>query len=235
MQEIYKANQSSQKEIKEADSTSRETGDERKVRLRDQTRELVKEVLGRVGEKPRKDAGGAYNVWPEGRFINEQEDEEVVLLLRAHPITNLRWILMAILMAVFPELLSLAGMFTGVPLRFMLAGRLFWYLAIFGFCFEKFLNWWYSVLIVTNERVVDIDFVNLLYRVVSYATLNHIEEPSMVAGGFIRSLFRYGDIFVATAAEAATVEGRGIPYPDKVIKIISELSEELEKRRERGE
>jgi hypothetical protein len=57
----------------------------------------------------------------------------------------------------------------------------------------------------------------------------------MVAGGFIRSMFRYGDIFVATAAEEATVEGRGIPYPDKVIKIISELSEELEKRRERGE
>ncbi len=142
---------------------------------------------------------------------------------------------MAILMAVFPELLSLTGMFAGIPLRFIWVGRLFWYLVIFGFCFEKFLNWWYSVLIVTNERVVDIDFVNLLYRVVSYATLNHIEEPRMVAGGFIRSLFRYGDIYVATAAETATVEGRGIPYPDKVIKIISELSEELEKRRERGE
>ena len=89
--------------------------------------------------------------------------------------------------------------------------------------------------IVTNERVVDIDFVNFLTRVVSYTNLNHIEEPSMVAGGLFKSIFRYGDVFVATAAEGQTTEGRGVPYPNQVIRIISELSEELEIRRERGE
>ena len=174
-------------------------------------------------------------VSPGGRFINEQEDEEVVLLLRAHPITNVRWMLTVIGALVLPEILVAVGMFANVPFKFVFVGRLVWYLMILGFSFEKFLNWYYSVFIVTNERVVDIDFVNLLHRVVSYATLNHIEEPTMVAGGFIRSWFRYGDVSVATAAEFPAIEARAVPYPDKVIRVISELSEELEKRRERGE
>ena len=110
-----------------------------------------------------------------------------------------------------------------------------WYVVILGFAFEKFLNWYYSVFIITNERMVDIDFVNLLYRVVSYANLNHIEEPTMAVGGILRSMFRYGDVHVSTAAEKSTLEALAVPYPDKVVNIISQLSEELEKRRERGE
>ena len=197
--------------------------------------EVVREVLKRTGETRGSLAGGAYVVCPNRRFINEQSDEEVVLLLRAHPITNLRWMLLALVMLVAPEALSATGMFAGVSGNFMFVGRLVWYLVTLGFAFEKFLYWYYSVVIVTNERIVDIDFVNLLHRGVSYAALNHIEEPRVEAGGLMRSLFHFGDLRFETAAETPTVEALDIPYPDRAIRIISELSEELEKRRERGE
>lgn len=196
---------------------------------------LVSQVLQKAGERPGKEMMGAYSVRPGKRFINEQEDEEVVLLLRAHPITNLKWILIAMVMIIVPEVLTAAGAFADVPLKFMVMGKLVWYLVVLAYGLERFLNWYYSVFIVTNERVVDVDFVNLLTRVMSYANLNHIEEPSMVAGGFFRSLFKYGDVFVPTAAEGQASEARAVPYPDRAISIISELSEELEKRRERGE
>ena len=100
--------------------------------------------------------------------------------------------------------------------------------------YGKVLYWFYSVFIITNERIVDIDFYNLMFRIVTYANLNHIEEPASVTGGFIRSLFKYGDVWVTTASEKPTVEALGVPYPDKVVEIISRLSEELEKRREQG-
>lgn len=196
---------------------------------------LVTQVLEKAGERPGREMMGAYNVRPGKRFISEQADEEVVLLLRAHPITNLRWILISMVMIIVPEALTAVGAFAGVPLKFMVMGKLLWYLVVLAYGLERFLNWYYSVFIVTNERVVDIDFVNLLTRVMSYANLNHIEEPSMVAGGFFRSLFKYGDVFVPTAAEGQASEGRAVPYPDRVISLISELSEELERRRERGE
>jgi hypothetical protein len=197
--------------------------------------QVVREVLERTGEIRGSRVWGSYVVWPNKRFVNEQTDEEVVLLLRAHPITNIGWEILTVVMLVLPELLELTGMFNGVPTGYMFVGKLTWYLITLGFAFEKFLYWYYSVVIITNERVVDIDFVNLLHRVVSYAALNHIEEPSMVAGGLFRSLFHFGDVHVATAAEAPSVEAYAVPYPDRVVRVISELSEELEKRRERGE
>jgi hypothetical protein len=202
---------------------------------KEQARALVNEVLKRCGESKRRILGGAYEVSPGSKFMDEQDDEEVVLILRAHPITNIRWMAAVVGALILPEILGWAGLFNAVPFKYVFVGKLMWYLMTLGFAFEKFLDWYYSVLIVTNERLVDVDFVNLLYRVVSYATLNHIEEPSMVMGGFVRSFFRYGDLSVATAAEVPTIEAVAIPYPDKVIRIISELAEELEKRRERGE
>jgi hypothetical protein len=196
--------------------------------------DIVHEVLRRVGEVKRNVLFGAYNVDTGKRFFNEQKDEIEVLLLRAHPITNLGWILTSWLMLAIAVTVPFELLFPIDP-KFIFVGRLVWCLLTLGYAFEKFLDWYYSVFIVTNERVVDIDFVNLLTRDVAYGTLNHIEEPNLVSGGFMQTLFRYGHIYIPTAAERSTLEALSIPYPDKVINIISELSEELEKRRERGE
>jgi hypothetical protein len=205
--------------------------DDKQLDAKARGRERVRQVLERTGERKQHLMFHSYVVKPEKRFISEQDDEEVVLLLRAHPITNIGWIMLGILMLALPTVLSLSGVFELVAMKYVFMAKMSWYLLTLGMLFQKFLNWYYSVFIVTNERIVDIDFENLLYRVVSYANLNHIEEPSMVAGGFIRSIFRYGDVFVATAAETGSIEGLGVPYPDRVIRIISELSEELEKER----
>jgi len=202
-----------------------------KAEVKEKVKNTIQQVLERSGEHKRHLMFHSYVVTPEKRFISEQDDEEVVLLLRAHPITNLRWIILVGLMLVLPQVLDSTGVVDLVSVKYVFMGKLAWYLLTLGIAFEKFLNWYYSVFIITNERLVDIDFKNLLYRVVAYANLNHIEEPSMVAGGFIRSIFHYGDVFVATAAEQGNIEGLAVPYPDRVIRIISELSEELEKDR----
>lgn len=199
-------------------------------------KEIISQVLEDAGEKPRRAILGAYCVYPAGaKFINQQEDEEIVLLLRAHPITNLGWILMVLLMLLLPSILLSTGMFATVPGKFIFVGRLVWYLMTFVYAFEKFLYWYYSVFLVTNERLVDIDFTNLLWRDITYANLNHIEEPRSVTGGFIRSLLQYGNVWITTASEEPTIEAISVPFPDKAVDIISRLSEELEKRRERGE
>ncbi|MEK9201070.1 MAG: hypothetical protein AAB909_03815 [Patescibacteria group bacterium] len=196
---------------------------------------VVDEVLGRVGEKGGRECMGAYCVRPGKKFVNQQGDEEIVLLLRAHPITNLTWILMVLGMLVLPEVLSMTGIFAPVPFEYVWVGKMVWYLVTMGITLERFLKWYYSVLVITNERIVDIDFHNLLYRHVSYANLNHIEQPTAITGGFFRHMFDFGDLHVETAAEHQVVEGLAVPFPDRAIRIISELSEELEKRRERGE
>lgn len=198
-------------------------------------KEVIDRVLVDTGEEPRKSLLGAYCVYPGSRFITQQEDEEVVLLLRAHPITNVGWILLTIVMLVLPGFLLSTGIFAAVPGKFILVGRLTWYMVTLMYAMERFLYWYYSVFIVTNERLVDIDFENLMYRTITYANLNHIEEPAMMTGGFVRSMFQYGDVVVTTASEQPTIEALGVPWPQKVVDIISRLAEELEKRRERGQ
>ncbi len=208
---------------------------EQESKSREWWKELVDGVLEKVGVEPGRARLGAFYVRPDQRFMTQQEDEEIVLLLRAHPITNVGWLLLVVLMLVLPGILLGTGVFAAVPGKFVLVGKLTWYLVTLMFAMEKFLYWYYGVFIVTNERLVDVDFENLMYRVVTYANLNHIEEPAMVTGGFIRSIFQYGDVFVTTASERPTIEALGVPWPHKVVDIISRLSEELEKRRERGE
>jgi len=197
--------------------------------------EIIHRVLSESGEKPGRSVAGAYCVYPGSRFITQQQDEEIVLLLRAHPVTLLPWMLLALFMLLLPSLILSTGAFADVPGKFIFVARLVWYLMTLMYAFEKFLYWFYSVFIVTNERLVDIDFENLITREITYANLNHIEEPAMISRGIFRSIFHFGDVLVTTASEMPTVEGLAVPYPDKVVEIISRLSEELEKRRERGE
>ena len=196
---------------------------------------VIDKVLSDVGETKGARLWSSYCVRPSMRFVTQQDDEEIVLLLRAHPITNIGWILLVLAMLLLPVVVGMSGIIAGLPAGFLFVGRLTWYLVTLMFAFEKYLYWHYSVFIITNERLVDIDFENLMWRVVTYANLNHIEEPAMVTGGFVRSIFQYGDVYVTTASEQPSVEALAVPWPEKVVDIVSRLSEELEKRRERGE
>ncbi len=196
---------------------------------------VVDDVLQRVNLEPQSSKMGSFCVRPGHRFLTQQDDEEIVLLLRAHPITNIGWMLLVLLMLLAPTLVMQLGVLNQLPAGFLFIGKMTWYLVTLMYAFEKFLYWYYSVFIVTNERLVDIDFDNLTYRQITYANLNHIEEPEMITGGFVRSIFQYGDLHVTTASENPSLEALGIPWPQKAVDIISRLAEELEKRRERGE
>lgn len=203
----------------------------RKVWWKEASQRIVKEA----GEFHRRVLWGAYHVLPGEKFVTQQEDESIALLLRAHPITNIGWIVLTILMILVPSLISASGMLDGLPFRYRFVGYLTWYLITLVFAFERFLHWYYSIFVVTNERIVDIDFDNIMHRQITAANLNHVEEPIMSTRGFLNTLFQFGNVSVQTAGDVTTIEAINIPYPHRVVNIISRLSEDLEKRRERGE
>ncbi len=171
---------------------------------------------------------------PDGaKFETQEEKEEIALFLRAHVIVNLRWIFIAILMLVAPVLARFIPVFSFLPTRFLTIGLLFWYLVTIAFVFEQFLDWYFDVYIVTNERVVDVDFLNLLYKKVSEAELPKIEDVTYTIGGVARSLFNYGDVYIQTAAEVPEFVFEAVPQPSKVTAVIRALMSQ--ERNERGE
>ena len=183
-----------------------------------------------------KNPVSAYCYYPDHvNFVGADEEERIVLLLRRHPITNLPWIVLSMVLLSTPIVLSLFSLLSFVPVGFQVVGIMFWYLISVAFIFEEFLSWFFNVYIITDERVFDVDFINLTYREISDAELEDIQDVTVRVGSVIRTLFDYGDIIIQTSAEIPQLEFDAVPHPDKVAQILRELRieekvEELEGR-----
>jgi uncharacterized membrane protein YdbT with pleckstrin-like domain len=164
-------------------------------------------------------------------FIAADSNERVILLLRKHPITNIPWIITAILMFIAPALLDALPVFDSIPINIRLIASLFWYLITLAFVLEEFLSWFFNVYVVTDERVFDVDFVNLIYREITDANIDQIQDVTTKVGGVIPTLFNYGDVVIQTAAEIPQLEFIAVPRPDTAAQVLRELrvQEETEK------
>ncbi len=174
----------------------------------------------------------AFSFLPEKvNFVAADSKEKVVLLLRKHPITNLPWIITAILMAMAPILVSSLSVFEGIPLNIRLIASLFWYLITIAFILEEFLAWFFNVYLITDERVFDVDFVNLIYREITDANIDQIQDVTTRVGGVLPTVLNYGDVVIQTAAEIPQLEFTAVPRPDTVAQVLRELrvQEEIEK------
>lgn len=161
------------------------------------------------------------------RFEAQEKNEEILLLLRRHPITNLPWILffLALLLVppIFLPLLISLEIIPPLPASLRLIITLFWYLGSFGFFLVNFLLWYFNVNLVTNKRIIDIDFLYLLYKETTATRLTQVEDVTYKMGGIIRTIFDFGDVFVHTAGPEQNIEFLGVPNPAEVVKTIVEL------------
>jgi len=166
----------------------------------------------------------AFLVRPaKAHFQTQEPSEEIILLLRRHWVTNVRWILIAILMLAGPLCLHSFPLIAFLPGRFQIMAVIIWYLLTTAFIFEQFLSWYFNVYIVTNKRVIDLDFYNILYYNQAQADLKEITDMNVTVSGVGRLFFNYGDLVIETAAEAPNIEFSRVPNPRKVMQIIEKL------------
>lgn len=174
----------------------------------------------------------SFSYFPDKvNFIAADSKEKVVLMLRKHPITNIPWIITAILMIAAPMLLNFLPFLDTIPFNLRLIASIFWYLITIAFILEEFLAWFFNVYIVTDERVFDVDFINLIYREITDANIDQIQDVTTKVGGVIPTVFNYGDVIIQTAAEIPQLEFQAVPRPDIVAQVLRELrvQEEVEK------
>ena len=178
-----------------------------------------------------------FVVNPSGvRFETQEENEQVILFLRQHLIVNIGWVILVVVMltsptVLFPFLLSAVNVSVHLPLGYILIGTVFWYLATFGFALANFISWFFNIYIITNERIVDIDFYYLLYKDFKEAELTKIQDLSYTTGGIIATLFNFGNVHIETAGEAPNLVFELIPYPEKVVETIRGLTGANEEER----
>ncbi|MBI4999751.1 PH domain-containing protein, partial [Candidatus Gottesmanbacteria bacterium] len=109
-------------------------------------------------------------------------------------------------------------------------GGILWYLVTFGFALVSFITWYFNVYIVTNERIVDVDFLHLLYKELSSTRIARIQDVTYKLGGVFRALFDFGDVFIQTAGTEPNFDFLAVPHPEAVVRKIAELMEAREEK-----
>lgn len=172
----------------------------------------------------------AYVQNPVGlHFETQEETEEIVLLLRRHPVTNFPWIVLAVVMLITPALFiplyNFLNPFPNIPWSYHLVLALFWYILTFSIVLVNYLHWYFNVYIVTNERIVDVDFVNMVYRQLASMRIAKVQDVTYKVNGVIRSIFDYGDVLIQSAGTEENFIFEAVPQPQQVVKKIEELIE----------
>jgi hypothetical protein len=167
---------------------------------------------------------GSTCILPTTRYAVQEDDEQMLLLLRAHPVTQITWVLNTVI---------------GVVLVWLCSGILFQYAStrigiytliivtsiICAYAWHNFLLWYYNVGIVSTKRIVDIDFYGVSKRVTTEASVTKIVEATSRVAGFTGQIFNYGDVEVKTEGPIQNIEFYKVADPDLVVNIINSTLE----------
>ena len=160
------------------------------------------------------------------RFETQDPEEEILMILRAHWLTNIPWFVVAVLLFFAPTVLRSFPLLDSFPIRFQMMFVVVWYLILLMYVFERFLSWFFNMTIITDERIVDVDFLNLTTKKVSDTDLDKIQDVSFTNAGAIGAIFNFGDVLVQTAAEVTEFVFEKVPSPAEVAKILQRLRTE---------
>lgn len=160
-------------------------------------------------------------------FENQEEDEEIILLVRRDLITNLPWVLTAIFLIFIPPIIaaisSLFAPFFILSSQTQLIATVFYYVMVFGFILINFVIWYFNIGLVTNKRIIDFDVSGILSKHISETRLNIVEDVSYVQVGSIRTVFNYGDVIMQTAGTQPNFEFDRSPEPARIVRIIADM------------
>jgi len=162
-------------------------------------------------------------------FIEQEPDEKILLFLRRDFITNATWILIATILILIPVFFLIFRLGSGLseilsfPGRYIVVFAIFYYLAVFSYAFVNFITWFYNILLVTEKRVVDIDYSDIVIHNIAFTKLTHVQEVNYTQAGFIRTFFNYGNVFIQTAGPETNLEGLSVPQPRRATQIIANL------------
>src|SRR3989344_27955 len=109
----------------------------------------------------------SFLVKPKVRFETQHKSEEVILVVRKHPLTQLSWILNSIFLIVISLFLTFFLFPLFFPEKYVFVFFLFAVFFTFSYIWINFLLWFFTVGIVTHQRIIDLDFYNVLYKEVS--------------------------------------------------------------------
>jgi len=184
---------------------------------------------------------GMINTYPgDAYFATQNENEQVVMVIRKHIIKNFNWLITTIIALVAPILIitilnywdtnfNEGQLLNNEVILSINSGILngllyFYFLLIITYAYFGFIHWFYDAFIITNERFISIDFDILKGRTITDIPLADIIDVSEIVHGFFPSIFGYGTIEFKTISEKfISIENICYPtwYRDSFVDLIA--------------
>jgi len=147
-------------------------------------------------------------------FEDQLENEEVLLVFRKHPVVMRRGLIIAMLcplLGVLPSIfiLKISYFFIGLGIGILVG---------FIILLPYWIAWFYSVYIVTNQRLIQITQKGLFHKSVVDIGLNQIQMVNYEINGFQETLLGFGTIIIQTYMGDLTIHDAH--HPKKVQKEI---------------
>lgn len=165
----------------------------------------------------------AFCIKPGIRFNEQEKDEEVILKLRAHPITQLPWIFNGLILFIVLLFIDWVFFKSLTQDQFFIINLLSIVMIISYFWFN-FLSYYFNIGLVTNKRIIDMDYHSVMFREISETNFDKIEDVSALSSGYFASLFNFGDVFVQTAGTTVNIQFLKVPRAGEVVSIINRLA-----------
>lgn len=163
-------------------------------------------------------------------FNTQNKGEKVYILLRKHFITNLGWITNTAIYSTFPIIANLFVVLAGIDVFALLGFRLIgilllgYYSILLTGAIRNFVNWYFNLYIVTNERVMDYRFKAFVSKAVAESPLIALQDVREISVGFLPSLLNYGDVSMYSAADKTVITFDDVPNPSLVRDKVSDLA-----------
>ncbi len=152
-------------------------------------------------------------------FEDQFDDESVLLVFRKHPIVMRRGLvlgclgpLIGVLPAAAKPELGFGAFFGGLGVGVLLGMLMF---------FPSWISWYYSVFVVTDQRLIQITQKGLFSRSVVDLGLAKIQSTNYQIRGLQATLLGFGTIVLQTYMGDLVVHE--VYHPAKVIKKISQI------------
>ncbi len=95
-----------------------------------------------------------------------------------------------------------------------------WISVLWMIFFVIFTDYYLDVLVITNQRIIDIEQAGLFARDIATAPLENIEDIKIEILGVMATAFNFGNLHLQTAGSDKEILIRGIKNPEFVKKLI---------------
>ncbi|MDB4939723.1 MAG: hypothetical protein JWO40_148 [Candidatus Doudnabacteria bacterium] len=162
-------------------------------------------------------------------FPGQQDDEEIVLVIRQHwfylSAKILLWLVFVAILFVFDYFtpMYIPSLFQGGALPYVNLMKniylMFLILGLFMIWIIHYLNVW----IITNKRVVCVFQKGIFEQRISELTFPNVEDISSDTNGIFGTFMSYGNVEVETAGEKENFVFENVPKPKDIERLIFNL------------